>query len=684
MDFGLNLLIDPGDDTAFDADRSHRWIRASSLQDGLEQLTDERLHGCVIRAHALGPDALSAVGSIRQVNPRVPVLIGGIEGGTELAAWLLGADGVAEAIDAHVETRLAQLGRQRDERLRGRDTTSDRRVLVVDDDEFLLPALCLVLKRAGFEVRQAHGAAAALEIMHSDDVHVLLTDIMMPGISGTELVAATGAYAPHIVPLVMTGLPRIGSAVESMRAGAQDFLVKPVDWGVLVERVERAWRQWLLGGKTGGAESAKPVMRALLVERDPAYAGRLEGLLGGEVSLTHANRLSTALELFDETLFDVVLLDLNLPDSQGLETFAAFRQASANVPVLALIGSEDPVAEQVVLCGAQDYIRTDDVSGPLLLSRIRYTIERAAMVERLESFALDVRASDVSRRQTIERNNDGVVVLGEDGRVLFLNPAAEALFGVEMDALIGTQFAYSALLDQVVEVQIDRPGDVRFAEVRTVETQWRGVPARLAAIRDVTDQRRSEQKLKQLADQLQTANTRLERLSTHDVLTEVLNRRGLERWLLGVLNRAQREGGHTTALLIDCDKFKAVNNDHGHAAGDRALREVAHRIEAAIRQGDVVGRIGGDEFLVVLPGTHVAEGMLVAERVRLAVADGSLLPADGVELTISVGVAQVPADTRGIEGVLELTRSALHKSKSSGRNRVSGSDPHLLSARPQD
>ena len=327
-----------------------------------------------------------------------------------------------------------------------------------------------------------------------------------------------------------------------------------------------------------------------------------------------------------------------------------------------------------MLCGAQDYIHKPDVTSSLLTSRIVYSVERATMMEKLESFAQDVRASDVSRRRIIERNTDAMVVLGPDQRIRFINPAAEALFGEDLDALVGSKLSFEPELDQVVEIRISRPDDVRMTEVRTVETQWEGETAQLATIRDVTDRKRSELKLKQLADELQAANTKLERLSTYDVLTEVLNRRGLLRWLGAELNRALRDGRSTAALLIDCDEFKAINDRFGHAVGDRALRQVAFRIVEAVREADAVGRIGGDEFLVILPDTQVAAAALVAERIRLSVGDGPLLQADRVNVTVSVGVARVPSSASGIETVLELTKTALHKSKTSGKNRVSGAN----------
>ena len=681
MESDLNLIIQPGG-KALVAEANGQWISERSLEGGLERLGVGDIHGCLIHESFLEEDGHNKVRSIRQVDRRVPVVLAQSGKLDQLSAWLLGADGglPAAGLDlAEAKSTLERARKQRQTHLGNSKTGTERRVLVVDDDEFLLPALCDVLEIAGFHVLSADNASQALELLHREEVHVMLTDIMMPKISGTQLVAAASSYAPQLVPLVITGLPGIDAAVESIRAGAQDFLVKPVEPLLLVQRVERAWRRWLLGWRNLVESAATEGTRILLVEESPADAARIDSQLNGSTSdpftLSIADSLDSAIQFIEKESFDVVLLDLDLPDSRGLETFAVFRKAAGSVPVLALTTSpSEELAERVVLCGAQDYIHKTNTTGPVLWSRILYSIERAEMIRKLEGFALDVRASDVSRRRNIERNSEAVVVISQDGVVRFLNPAAEALFAVDMDVVIGAPFAYEAEVAQLVECQIARPGDVRFVEIRTDETQWEGESAKLVSIRDVTDRKRSEHKLKELADELSVANTKLERLSTYDVLTEVFNRRGLLRWLAAELNRASRDGGSTAALLIDCDEFKLVNDTFGHSTGDRALQETARRIVSAVRDEDAVGRIGGDEFLVILPNTQVKEAVLVGERIRLAVSDGELLQGEKVTMTVSVGVARVPSSANGIDTVLELTQAALHRSKTGGKNQVRGAE----------
>ncbi len=177
-----------------------------------------------------------------------------------------------------------------------------------------------------------------------------------------------------------------------------------------------------------------------------------------------------------------------------------------------------------------------------------------------------------------------------------------------------------------------------------------------------------------IQEQLERANEQLERLAILDPLTEMLNRRGLEQVLLAELDRAAKEGLPLFALLLDCDDFKSVNDNFGHHVGDRVLREISYRVRAAVRHTDHVGRLGGDEFLVLLPGAQRSEAVLFAERLRHAVCDQPvIIGASVIQKTVSQGVFAVPSDTRSITELLAHGHSALRRSKRTGKNRVSES-----------
>lgn len=179
---------------------------------------------------------------------------------------------------------------------------------------------------------------------------------------------------------------------------------------------------------------------------------------------------------------------------------------------------------------------------------------------------------------------------------------------------------------------------------------------------------------------------RLIRSGFTDVLTGCNNRRYLQTRLLEELARAQRSGQPLAALVLDLDWFKRINDTHGHQGGDIVLREIARRIESEARASDVVARVGGEEFVVLLPDTDERSAVAIAERIRGAVrADPVQLDAGaGVTVTMSVGVAcgvpprrsaRKPVDLKAVgEALLASADHALYRAKSGGRDRVQVAD----------
>jgi diguanylate cyclase (GGDEF)-like protein len=171
---------------------------------------------------------------------------------------------------------------------------------------------------------------------------------------------------------------------------------------------------------------------------------------------------------------------------------------------------------------------------------------------------------------------------------------------------------------------------------------------------------------------------RLVRSGLTDFLTGWHNRRYLNARLKEELARAQRQGTGLTCLLIDLDRFKEINDRHGHLAGDTALREAAQRVDAHIRGSDAAARFGGDEFVVLAPGISPEQAAALAERIRAAVCESPLEISPGVEvgMTVSIGVAgtQLARDETDLKSAAERlladADSALYRAKQQGRNRV--------------
>ena len=165
------------------------------------------------------------------------------------------------------------------------------------------------------------------------------------------------------------------------------------------------------------------------------------------------------------------------------------------------------------------------------------------------------------------------------------------------------------------------------------------------------------------------ARDKLSWTATHDSLTGLVNRREFEARLEHAMTQFQRQ--QVCAMFIDLDKFKAVNDGAGHAAGDEVLRGVARLFEAAVRQSDTVGRLGGDEFAILLPGCPLARAQGIAEQVRVSVAAYSL-EVDGKTYGVgtSIGLVEVTAQMPTVAAVIHAADSACYEAKRAGRNRV--------------
>jgi diguanylate cyclase (GGDEF)-like protein len=177
--------------------------------------------------------------------------------------------------------------------------------------------------------------------------------------------------------------------------------------------------------------------------------------------------------------------------------------------------------------------------------------------------------------------------------------------------------------------------------------------ARLDLERKIVEHRQLEDELRQLA--------------ATDGLTGALNRAGFFESAQQMYEQRQ----HLALLMVDVDHFKSINDQYGHAVGDSALRHLAVMLRQATRGTDLLGRVGGEEFVVVLPSSSMAKAASVAERIRSRVADSALEWGDrSIEMTISIGVATRQPNDHTIDDIMVRADSALYRAKNSGRNRV--------------
>jgi len=201
----------------------------------------------------------------------------------------------------------------------------------------------------------------------------------------------------------------------------------------------------------------------------------------------------------------------------------------------------------------------------------------------------------------------------------------------------------AAILEDLAQLAMDEI-ELRYAGLKMME--------------EIAERRRLEEEMR--------------RLSQTDDLTGVANRRHFLAQGERELRRARRYGRPIAALMVDIDRFKAINDTHGHAAGDAVLRGMGRVLRATLREIDIIGRLGGEEFAAVLPETGRVGALDAAERVRAAV-EGMAVPFERKELrcTVSVGVALAAgADGEMLDQLLQWADSALYAAKAGGRNKV--------------
>jgi diguanylate cyclase (GGDEF)-like protein len=177
---------------------------------------------------------------------------------------------------------------------------------------------------------------------------------------------------------------------------------------------------------------------------------------------------------------------------------------------------------------------------------------------------------------------------------------------------------------------------------------------------------------------------RIARMAETDALTGMLNRRHVLEMGQRMMQRCRRDGRPCAMLMLDVDRFKEINDRHGHLAGDKALRAIALALGSCLRPGDQIGRYGGEEFAMILPGADAQEAGVVAERLRNAVAQ---LPADwapgAAPLTVSGGIAISTGDLADFNELIVRADRALYRAKDAGRNRMEYHEPEgMLAPQP--
>lgn len=301
--------------------------------------------------------------------------------------------------------------------------------------------------------------------------------------------------------------------------------------------------------------------------------------------------------------------------------------------------------------------------------------------------------ADTGLGAVLDSFRDAVLLVDHRGIIACANHSAETLFQIPVVCLIGTD-CLNLMADRqsrgfldylrgnllpgngvapsaTIELVGRRPGGAFFPiEVTSGRVEQPGNPAFTLVIRDIGLQKAREKELREGANR--------------DRLTEVATRSHVEQLAETELFRASRYDRPFSVLLFDIDHFKRVNDTYGHAAGDVVLHEVARRCRSLIRASDLIGRWGGEEFLVMTPETAADGGRALGERLRKAVVETPVVLEVGEEVTvtISVGVAPYLKGDNDLAAIVGRADAALYRAKANGRDRVELADSPSKALKP--
>lgn len=305
----------------------------------------------------------------------------------------------------------------------------------------------------------------------------------------------------------------------------------------------------------------------------------------------------------------------------------------------------------------------------------------------LQTFLRQSRANERLFRSLFDKTNDGVITVGLDLKIVAVNQKAADSLGYEVRELIGKPYEelipqderaaaagnFGELATREMTPLFDRTfvrkDGSRFQvefNAATVRDENGKLLYFQGVARDVTERKRVE-------EQLHHALHTMETLAMEDPLTGLLNRRALRDHAEAEWHRARREGKPLSAMLIDIDNLKKANDSKGHEMGDRVIMELAKTIQSSKRPYDWVGRWGGDEFLVVLPGANLEEAKTVAERVCKRYAEINWIRELGGVAMASLGIACFSGrkeDETNLDELISQADKALYQAKTKGKNRV--------------
>lgn len=381
-----------------------------------------------------------------------------------------------------------------------------------------------------------------------------------------------------------------------------------------------------------------------------------------------AHTLADGLLQLRDRKFAAIIVELTLPDASGLPAFLRLQSRAATVPIIVMVDrAQEELGLEAARRGALDYLIKDEISGPIVDKVLRLALERTHTV-------LALRASEARYRTMFESTAAGVYQATCDDRLISANPAIVTLLGYETEEdVLRLDFGLEIYASAEDHLQWRRELEAQ-GEIRSRETILRNKKGErlvvLHSARLVRDSRGAPLYYEGTIADITASHRQARQWSheaSHDSLTGLLNRRELERRLQSALEDAAIDGSTLAVVMIDLDHFKKINDHFGHVAGDELLRRVSATFKSSLRGGDLIGRFGGDEFLVILQhcaqqdAVRVTEAMI--ERLRQ---QQCLWAGQPLQARASVGIAVAAPGDKSWVALVERADVACYDAKTRG------------------
>lgn len=535
-----------------------------------------------------------------------------------------------------------------------------------------------------FDIHTVEHSTSAIEKLKQNNYHFIISDIDIGDIDGwclSSLIRSDIYVCDRKIPIVLltdTHSERIAEAT------AKAFGINAV-----LTKNETSKVNEILADAFSLSLPVSSKLAALNVMADSSLAAEIEALINSKFETFTVPNAKDGLSILRQQTIDFLIVDTALADNVAFDLIKTVHLEMPEIPCVVIVPRNDiEVAEYYMIHGASDFIYR-----PLNPTRVLNICERAArrndfMISNYQ-FAQKVSQLEQSERKfrdlfdehtTLLENLSSVVIeLDKDGRIKFLNKTWRSLTGFSIDKCIGKKLLefievdelgavrFTAKINSMLELnQTSSTEEVKiktaynynlWVEIKLHKIIKNGITSGLSATVDnIHDRKKAEDKLSHLA--------------LHDTLTGLYNRYYFDTQLSRLTLLASRGNDSHCLLYIDLDHFKVINDTEGHQTGDMVLREVSQILSQRLRESDILCRVGGDEFVILLSCTTMEHAKTIGNNICKQISDTHFQFANNTyKISASIGLSEIDGHSTAPE-YLRQADIALYVAKNKGRNQI--------------